>query len=194
MAETIRSHPNEVVLLAVGPMTNVAQLFTRYPDVPGLLKSLQLMCGRFIDPRSSTPSAEWNAHCDPAAASVVYSDTISRNIDGHTSLGLDVTTRVTMNSDEVKQHFQHPLLQPVYEMSKVWFNERPVLNFHDPLAAVTLFDDTICEFERGTASVTRSDDRNDGTTEWLSGEDGRHRVGVTVDADRFFDSYFGVFK
>jgi inosine-uridine nucleoside N-ribohydrolase len=193
MADTIRSQPNEVVLLAVGPMTNVAELFTRHPEVPGLLKSLQLMLGRFIDPYHATPSAEWNAHCDPAAAGVVYSDAVSGDLAGHTSLGLDVTTKVTMNSDEVRQHFQHPLLRPVYEMSVVWFDERSILNFHDPLAAVTLFDDTIVDFQSGKSVVTRADDRDDGITDWTPDENGPHRVGVTVDPDRFFESYFGVF-
>ena len=193
MADTIRSQPNEVVLLAVGPMTNVANLFTRHPDIPGLLKSLQLMLGRFIEPYNATPSAEWNAHCDPAAASAVYSLPSSRAISNHTSLGLDVTTKVTMNSDEVKEYFQHPMLKPVYEMSSVWFDERAILNFHDPLAAVTLFDDSVVEFQTGTSSVTRADDRDDGITNWTPGEDGPHRVGVNVDSPRFFESYFGVF-
>lgn len=193
MADTIRSQPNEVVLLAVGPMTNVANLFARHPDIPGLLKSLQLMLGRFIDPYNGTPSAEWNAHCDPAAAGIVYSDPSSRAISDHTSLGLDVTTKVTMNSDEVKEYFQHPLLKPVYEMSSVWFDERAILNFHDPLAAVTLFDDSVVEFQTGTSAVTRADDRDDGVTDWTPAEDGPHRVGVKVDSPRFFESYFGVF-
>ena len=99
-----------------------------------------------------------------------------------------------MDSSEVREHFQQPLLQPVLEMSEVWFSEREQLRFHDPLAAVTLFDDTICGFEQGTASVTRSDDRRDGVMNWLPDENGPHRVGVTVDAARFFDSYFGVFE
>ena len=190
MAEVIRANPNEVVLLAVGPMTNVAELFSKHPDTAGLLKSLQLMCGRFTNNQSNMPSAEWNAHCDPAAASVVY----STPAPDHTSLGLDVTNQVVMDSNEVRTHFQHPLLQPVLEMSDVWFNERPQLKFHDPLAAVTLFDDSICGYEQGTALVTRSDNRDDGTMEWTHNAKGPHRVGVTVDADQFFKSYFSVFS
>jgi purine nucleosidase len=189
MAEVIRANPNEVVLLAVGPMTNVAELFSKHPDTPGLLKSLQLMCGRFANNQSDMPSAEWNAYCDPAAASVVYSATAP----DHTSLGLDVTNQVVMDSDEIRAHFQHPLLKPVLEMSEVWFNERPQLKFHDPLAAVTLFDESICGYEEGTAKVTRSDNRDDGTMEWNPNAKGPHRVGVTVDADQFFKSYFSVF-
>lgn len=190
MAETIRANPHEVVLLAVGPMTNVGELFSKHPDTPGLLKSLQLMCGRFTGQQRDAPNAEWNAHCDPAAASVVYSTAAP----GHTSLGLDVTNQVVMDSSEVRTHFQHPLLQPVLEMSEVWFNERPQLKFHDPLAAVTLFDNSICGYEQGSAKVTRTDNRDDGTMEWTPDAKGPHRVGVTVDAARFFDSYFSVFS
>ena len=189
MAETIRSNPGEVVLLAVGPMTNVAKLFTDHPDTPGLLKSLQMMLGQFNVPSSGAKIAEWNVHCDPAAASVVY----ATDAPNHTSVGLDVTLQVAMDSSEVREHFQAPHLQPVLEMSEVWFNERPRLNFHDPLAAVALFDDSVCEYENGTATIQRTHARDDGITEWVPDAKGPHRVGVTVDAARFFDSYFSVF-
>lgn len=194
MAETIRNAPNEVVLLAVGPMTNIARLFTEHPDVPTLLKSLHLMAGRFTDSQPDAPKSEWNVHCDPAASGVVYSAEIAADVSNHTSIGLDVTFPVVMNSVEVRKHFQHPLLQPVLEMSEVWFSAREQLRFHDPLAAVTLFDDSICGFEQGSVSVKRTEDRDDGITEWAPVANGPHRVGVTVDAARFFDSYFGVFE
>ena len=189
MAETIRNNPNEVVLLAVGPMTNVARLFKEHPDTAALLKSLHMMIGRFSD-SEDLPTSEWNAHCDPAAAHVVY----TTQAPAHTSIGLDVTHQVSMDSKEVKEYFQHPLLKPVYEMSEVWFSARDELRFHDPLAAVTLFDDSICEYENGTAIVKRTSDRDDGETIWAPHAKGPHRVGKTVDAARFFDSYFSVFS
>ncbi len=189
MAETIRENPNEVSLLAVGPMTNVANLFTRHPDTPNLLKSLQLMIGRFSD-KHGLPISEWNAHCDPSAASVVYSTITPK----HTSIGLDVTYQVVMSSTEVKHHFQHPILKPVYEMSKVWFESREEIRFHDPLAAVTLFDDSICTYVRGRVNVLRSGDRSDGQTQLSDDYNGPHRVGITVNSERFFESYFSVFN
>lgn len=189
LAETIRQNPHEVVLLAVGPMTNVARLFQEHPDTAQLLKSLHMMIGRFSD-TPGLPMSEWNAHCDPAAANVVYS-TAAQN---HTSIGLDVTHQVVMDSAQVKEHFAHPLLKPVYEMSEVWFSERDELKFHDPLAAVTIFNESICEYENGTAIVKRTSDRDDGETVWIPDANGPHRVGKTVDAVHFFDSYFSVFE
>lgn len=188
MAETISANPGEVTLLAVGPMTNVAGLFTRHPEVAGQLKSLHMMIGRFSD-RPELPASEWNAHCDPAAALAVY----ATEAPNHTSIGLDVTHQVVMDSKQVKEHFQHPLLKPVYEMSEVWFSARDTLKFHDPLAAVTLFEDSICGHENGTVTVRRTNSRSDGETVWEPNANGPHRVATTVDAACFFDSYFSVF-
>lgn len=188
MAETIEANPHEVILLAVGPMTNVADLFIQHPEIAKLLRSLHMMIGRFGNAPGLLVS-EWNAYCDPTAASVVY----ATEVPNHSSTGLDVTHEVVMDSAQVKEHFQHPLLKPVYEMSEVWFSERDKLRFHDPLAAVTLFNHSICEYENGQVTVNRTDDRSDGETLWSPNEKGPHRVGVTVDAARFFKSYFSVF-
>ena len=47
MRRTIRENPGEVNLIAVGPMTNLALLFMVDEEIPSLLKSVNLMCGRF---------------------------------------------------------------------------------------------------------------------------------------------------
>lgn len=190
MANTIRTNPGDVVLLAVGPMTNVATLFMAHPDVPPLLRSIYMMCGRFSGHHGNRAISEWNAHCDPAAAAITYSTAV----DNHTSIGLDVTNDIVMNSAEISERFQHPFLQPVLEMSGAWFSGHDLLRFHDPLAAVTVFEPGICGYEYGTVTVVRSEGREDGTTNWISGVEGPHRVGANVDASRFFDSYFDVFS
>src|SRR5579859_3158827 len=49
LRETIRAHPGEVTLLAIGPLTNVALLFALDAEIPRLLHSLVLMCGVFTN-------------------------------------------------------------------------------------------------------------------------------------------------
>ena len=189
IASTIRNNPGEIVMLAVGPLTNIAQLFVDHPDVPRLLKSLQIMGGRFIKSHG-LPASEWNIHCDPAAAEIVY----GTDVQLHTSIGLDVTFQVVMDSIQVKGRFQHPLLKPVYEMSRIWFKDRPLLRFHDPLAAVAIFDPFVCDYTTGTVSVKRDEGRNDGVTCWQADPQGSHRIASKVYADEFFRSYFSVFN
>ena len=61
------------------------------------------------------------------------------------------------------------------------------------LAAVTLFDDSICDYEQGTATVNRLKGRDDGAIDWSPNSNGPDNVAVAVDPNHFFDSYFGVF-
>ena len=49
MRQTIRANPGKVVLLGIGPLTNIAALFAADEAIPGLLKGLVLMCGAFSD-------------------------------------------------------------------------------------------------------------------------------------------------
>jgi inosine-uridine nucleoside N-ribohydrolase len=189
MRQTIRAHPGEVTLLAIGPMTNVALLFAVDPEIPALLNRLVLMCGVFTNQLPQVGPLEWNAICDPHAAAMVY----RAGVAVHRSVGLDVTCQVTMDVREVRERFSAELLQPVLDFAEVWFRERPRITFHDPLAAATIFDEQICVCERGTVDVELASERLGGLTHWTRGEDGQHEVALEVDGARFFQHYFSVF-
>lgn len=189
MIDTIRRHPGEISLLAVGPMTNIALLFAADPEIPGLLKELVLMCGVFGNGIAGLPRAEWNARVDPVAAAMVYAARPAR----HRSVGLDVTCQVKMPAAEVRERFRQDILQIVLAMAEVWFQKRDLITFHDPLAAVSLFDEGICRFETGTADVELYSRRAAGATYWTRGDDGPHQAAFHVDRDAFFQRYFEVF-
>ena len=87
LRRTIRGHPGEITLLAVGPMTNLALLFRSDPGISHLLKEVILMCGKFGPKQISWDSTEWNATCDPEATASVYQSAVP----GLHSYGLDVT-------------------------------------------------------------------------------------------------------
>jgi len=189
LRQTIRAHPGEITLLAIGPMTNVAALFAADAEIPKLLKGLVLMCGVFTNKLAGVGPLEWNAMLDPAATAIVY----HAGVKVHRSIGLDVTCQVTMPAAEVRERFQVPLLRPVLDFAEVWFGHADRITFHDPLAALTLFDDKVCGFERGTAEVELKSDRLAGMTQWKPDPAGPHEVALTVDRERFFEKYFSVF-
>ena len=190
MRRTVYENPGEVVLLSIGPLTNVALLFALDRKVARLLKGLVMMCGLFARRFPGVGPAEWNAGCDPHATAIVYQTPVQM----HRSVGLDVTRRVTMKAEEVRRRFRVPLLEPVLDFAEVWFQKRDAITFHDPLAAVSLFDGAVCRFERGTVEVGLASDESVGVTYWRSGEGGPHQVAVDVDPPRFFDRYFSVFR
>jgi inosine-uridine nucleoside N-ribohydrolase len=187
LRHTIRANPGEVTLLAIGPMTNIGMLFTLGPEIPSLLKQLVMMVGVFTNQLAGVGPLEWNAICDPHACAMVY----NAPVKVHRSIGLDVTMQVQMDAAEVRQRFQRGLLRPVLDFAEVWFRERPTIVFHDPLAAVTVFDDTICSFERGNVEVELLSSRTKGMTHWTPNPQGKHEVALTVDKERFFAEYFG---
>jgi purine nucleosidase len=188
LRQMIRAHPGEVTLLAIGPLTNIAALFAVDEEIPYLLKALVLMCGMFTDRLDGVGPLEWNALLDPHAAAIVYRSGVAI----HRSVGLDVTEQVKLSAAEVRQRFQTRLLQPVLDFAEVWFQSRSAITFHDPLAAATLFDEQICQFERGDIDIELISEQHAGLTRWQSSDGGRHEVAMSVDGARFFGHYFSV--
>jgi purine nucleosidase len=66
--EEARRRPGEITLVTLGPLTNLALAVLREPDLPRLLKGYVLMGGAFGVSGNTTPTTEWNIHCDPEAA------------------------------------------------------------------------------------------------------------------------------
>lgn len=183
MRKTIRQNPGEITLLTIGPLTNAALLFRTDPGIPELLNEIVMMCGRF-----RKGEGEWNSICDPHASSIVY----EAPVKVHRSIGLDVTERITMNKERVREKFQSELLQPVLDFSEIWFEERNQITFHDPLAAATLFEEDVCSFERGNVTV-ELEGKNEGITRWEPDPEGEHEVALKVNPEEFFRSFFSEF-
>lgn len=71
MIELSRQYPNEIVLLTLGPLTNLELACDLDADFLSRLKSVVCLGGAVSTPGDVTPAAEFNLFCDPAAARVV---------------------------------------------------------------------------------------------------------------------------
>ena len=73
LADTIRRNPNEVTLIAVGPLQNIGDLVRLHPDVIHLVKRVVLMSGSIgANAFSSTAVPEWNVRLAIPEAQAVY--------------------------------------------------------------------------------------------------------------------------
>jgi len=70
LVETIRANPNELTLVTLGPLTNVAAAFER--GVAPLLREVVIMGGTSDDVGNVTPVAEYNVWADIDAAAAVF--------------------------------------------------------------------------------------------------------------------------
>lgn len=71
MRDTILQNPNEIEIVSVGPVTNVANLLSTYPEVVDKIKHIVLMVGSIDGKGSITPFSSFNAYCDPDAIQIV---------------------------------------------------------------------------------------------------------------------------
>ena len=185
LRSTIRAHPGEIVLLTIGPYSNLAVLFAEDPEIPHLLKAIVSMGGVFEQPNRR----EWNAIADPVATSIAY----AAHRPDHLSVGLNVTEKCRMPAAEVRARFDKGPLKTVALMAEKWFEHAGEITFHDPLAASLIFHPGLCNYESGRISVPLSaDPAQGGITNFEPGE-GSDRIATTVDSEGFFREYFSVF-
>jgi purine nucleosidase len=106
--------------------------------------------------------------------------------------GLDVTTKCTMPADECRERFRGGPFEVVRDMAEVWFRGCGRITFHDPLAGACIFDSDLCTYRQGRVTVELARGEHFGDTVFAEDAAGPHTVAQKVDAERFFERYFGV--
>ena len=191
LRDTIRSQPGELTLLTIGPLTNIALLFMLDPEIPGMLKQLVMMGGRYHTRSANGDMLEWNILCDPHAAAKVFAAPVPRIV----AVGLDVTLQCRMNADECRSRFLAAggPLAPTAAFAEVWFRHVPAITFHDPLAAALIFQPNLCSLEDSHVKVELNNPHLLGLTYQRNDlETAPHQLAATVDPEAFFTHYFTV--
>lgn len=98
ICDVVRASPEEVTIVALGPLTNIARAFNRDPELVTLVGRI-IMTGGSVDGIGNvTPAAEYNMYFDPRSARAVF-----RSPTTKTLIPLDVTRRVVMTLDFVDE-------------------------------------------------------------------------------------------
>jgi purine nucleosidase len=98
IVDEARQRPGEITLVTLGPLTNLAIAVLMEPGLPSLLKRWVMMGGAFRVPGNTTPTSEWNVHCDPEAARICLAAwqaavAVDPEVPRALVMGLDVTER-----------------------------------------------------------------------------------------------------
>ena len=179
-----RQRPGEIVLVATGPLTNIAIALNVYPQLPSLLKRFVVMGGSYRNPGNVTPHAEFNIWADPEAAQQVFATEFPEAI----AVGLDVShqTLLLKRSWEEANGQSHALAQLLAAVCRRLFVDRAQADFplHDPLATSVALDPPLVATERGVIDVITSGER-EGKTVFTADVAGPWQVALAVDSGRF---------
>lgn len=99
IVEQIKAHPNQVTILAIGPLTNIAVAIRNHPEIVPLTKQIIYMGGAFDVPGNVSPAAEFNVWFDPEATKIVWGAPWPRQI----IVPLDVTETVRYGMAEYER-------------------------------------------------------------------------------------------
>ena len=132
--ESARTYPGQVTLLALGPMTNLAQACRQNPAVFDQLGEIVMMGGSVMN-----DFAEWNVRCDSEAAAEVFASNVPIRM-----VGVDVTFGCVLNGDNLKriQHSPRAGAEVLCAMTRRYvgaYSGKRSLFMHAPLTAGVLF-------------------------------------------------------
>jgi inosine-uridine nucleoside N-ribohydrolase len=192
LARSIARSPGPVTLVATGPLTNVALVLARNPELEHRLGRIVLMGGA-IGEGNMTPAAEFNMWADPEAAFRVFESDIDL-----TMVGLDVTYQALMEPHHARRLRDAGragrLVAELYEYYSRFHRPRfgtgraPV---HDAVAMAHVVDPTLLETTLCAVKVDTGPELSRGRTNvdrWHRTEWRRNcHVAVGIESERFFE-------
>jgi purine nucleosidase len=167
ICDEIRAAPNQVTVIACGPLTNIARALMRDPDLPSVIGQLVIMGGAVAAPGNVTPAAEFNIFCDPAAAQTVFRSAMTKTL-----VPLDVTTQVVQTFDFLDQipddssragAFLRKTLPYMYRSHRQHLGEEGI-HLHDAVALVAATDRELFELKQMHGDVETSGELTRGAT------------------------------
>lgn len=178
--QQLKTHPRELTLVTIGPLTNIARLLREHPDCKPWIKRLVMMGGsvHLGYNGKAPPEVEWNIKCDIPAAQEVFASGVPLVV-----APLDATTMLKMEEPPRRRFFQAktPLTEQVRLLYELWAAPTPTL--YDPVAVALCFDEHYCTMEGLRLEVDAR-----GHTRAVKGE-ANARVATAIRGDDFLKWY-----
>jgi purine nucleosidase len=186
-----RQYPDEMTLIATGPLTNLALALQRDREGMRKLKEITIMGGAVRTAGNITTHAEFNMFSDPLAAKIVLESNLPITL-----VPLDVTHQVSLTPQWMEERlkpinnsFSRFLIEATgYHSTAHRFKNRERIYLHDPLAVGVVIDPTLVRKERLSIDIeTQEGDHYGKTSEAKEGP--KVKVCLAVDAEEFLELF-----
>jgi purine nucleosidase len=207
-----KAHRGQIVLVATGPLTNVAVALMREPELPRLLKRLVLMGGAYREGGNVTPAAEFNIWHDPEAARIVFRSFGGEDSAPLVAVGLDVTRQTELLPEHLDDLARRcagaahapALVRFLEDSTRHYFefvearDKRRYFVLHDPLAIAAAIDPSLIDTVGVAVDVETTGVLTQGVTlaDWRGvwRRKPNAQVAVSVQAARMIDAFIAAME
>ncbi|NUU63147.1 nucleoside hydrolase [Paenibacillus agri] len=156
----VMSQPGEVTLIMTAPLTNLAEVLQKCPELVQHTAEVIIMGGVVRGSGNITPTAEYNIYVDPEAAKLV----MGAGFPHLTLVGLDVTRKALLSQEDIAK-LTNPEIAAYVEQSTADYRQRyyerngvEACALHDPLAVgVAINPDLVTKLDYYVDVETRSE-------------------------------------
>lgn len=158
-----------VSILAVGPLTNIANALQEDPSLPSRIDHLYIMGGRFEE-----GSPEHNFLSDAVAAEIVFGSDLQITV-----VGLEATTRIKMPEGLIDRIAAAgsaglALSRDIFQWWEFWGETWNVP--HDPIAALTFLRGSLFEYSKPGHITVFPNGPDEGQSQFKEDSTGLHRI------------------
>lgn len=205
IAKLLRESDEKIVIVATGPLTNVAIFLLSHPELKEKIECICFMGGACFG-GNMTPHAEFNIYVDPEAADIVVKAGVPTAM-----LGLDVTMKAQLFPEDVQEirAIGNPVATTMADLLDFfnltttvpfWAEEGHVegIHMHDPCAMAYIINPSLFEMYPMHVEVETGDLMSRGSTvvdyDGVLGKDKNVLVGFGVNLPQFKELIISTMK
>jgi purine nucleosidase len=154
--ETIKAHPREITILALGPLTNLSRVLQRDPGIAELVGAV-IACGGTVHAAgNASATADFNFFCDPAAARHVVREPVTKTLvpletTGQVLYEFDLLDRLPRDFTRAGRMLR-PMLAHAFRAQRQLLGSEGI-RLHDVVALVAVTNPELFERESVVADV-----------------------------------------
>ena len=179
----INENSGNINLVAVGPLTNIANAIKQDPSIANKVNSLLIMGGSWLAGGNITPVAEANIYNDPEAAEIVFKSGLPIMM-----VGLDVTHKVFLSQKNIDKlsslNNSGKFLEKISNIYIKFYKDTRNMDgcfFHDATAVIAMTNPEFFKYKNARVYVSKDNLTRGQTVVYL--KDLKHETTINDDRD-----------